>query len=279
MDFYHWVQSLRAPTWNFLVVVNQFIFTSCKLLRYLEGHVWILFFGMRYSGRNGVDIIPRDRSCDLPLFADLEPLRRRSYPFQRIALQIDIKQFSPRFKYGWIIRSQGKQSWFTKILENTRPWFMKNQDNQELESNSHCRQEVMDIRSWHSAMPSQEWTDIHRQNPVRRTLLQIQRKIKLIDDWSNKTWKHKIQSKLSTATGKLLWPAKNLLIDCLSTNVRIRKISIHGNRKVTCCYRGCSTTRYSEAGKKSALIEADWHADLNQFAMSNKDDKRTFIRP
>ena len=54
---------------------------------------------------------------------------------------------------------------------------------------------------------TEQWTGIHRHHYVIGILLQIQRKIKLIDNWSNKTdtLRHRIQR----TAGEVLEPANN----------------------------------------------------------------------
>ena len=58
---------------------------------------------------------------------------------------------------------------------------------------------------------TEQWTGIHRHHYVIGALLQIQRNIKLIDNWSNKTdtLRHRIQR----TAGEVLEPANNSLID------------------------------------------------------------------
>ena len=57
---------------------------------------------------------------------------------------------------------------------------------------------------------TEQWTGIHRRHYVIGILLHIQRKIQLIDNWSNKTdtLRHRIQR----TAGEVLEPANNSLI-------------------------------------------------------------------
>jgi hypothetical protein len=48
------------------------------------------------------------------------------------------------------------------------------------------------------------------------TSLQIQRKMKLIDNWSYETWRIRIQRRVDTVTGELLEPANDSSIFYLS---------------------------------------------------------------
>lgn len=52
---------------------------------------------------------------------------------------------------------------------------------------------------------TEQWTGIHRHHYVIGILLQIQRKIKLIDNWSNK--KDKLRQRIQRTAGEVLEPA------------------------------------------------------------------------